>query len=73
MYVDLIKSVFWFIAHFSFLDFTGCAEESGVGNGLGFNINYPLPRGTVDANYCSTLSLAVAKIVHFDPSYVIVR
>jgi len=52
--------------------FTGCAEEIGEGEGLGFNINYPLPRGTGDGDYCSTLSLAVAKIVDFDPSYVIV-
>ena len=31
--------------------FWGHAEERGVGEGLGYNLNLPLPRGTGDADY----------------------
>jgi len=53
--------------------YTGSVEETGEGDGKGFNINFPLPKGTTgDNEYCIALALAVEHVLKFDPKYLIV-
>jgi acetoin utilization deacetylase AcuC-like enzyme len=54
-------------------DFTGAQTEKGMGDGVNFNINYPLPRGIQDSNYCAALSKAIENIREFDPAYLLLR
>ncbi|KAH8991936.1 Arginase/deacetylase [Lactarius akahatsu] len=51
--------------------FTGSTTEKGIDDGVGANINYPLPRGTQDSEYCAVLSNAVEDIKKFDPGYLL--
>ncbi|KAH9082249.1 Arginase/deacetylase [Lactarius deliciosus] len=51
--------------------FTGSTTEKGIDDGVGANINYPLPRGTQDSEYCAALSNAVEDIKKFDPEYLL--
>ncbi|KAH9176854.1 Arginase/deacetylase [Lactarius sanguifluus] len=51
--------------------FTGSTTEKGIDDGVGANINYPLPRGTQDSEYCAALSNAVEDIKKFDPGYLL--
>ncbi|KAH9056931.1 Arginase/deacetylase [Lactarius vividus] len=53
--------------------FTGSTTEKGINDGVGTNINYPLPRGTQDSDYCAALSNAVEEIKKFDPGYLLLR
>lgn len=57
---------------YSYPFYAGFEDERGVGEGLGFNRNYPLPAGTDDAVYLKTLSKALAKISEFKPDYLVV-
>jgi acetoin utilization deacetylase AcuC-like enzyme len=50
----------------------GGADEIGEGDGAGANRNWPLPRGTGDADYSAALREALATTVTFDPHYLIV-
>lgn len=52
--------------------FLGGADECGTGDGRGFNINYPLPAGTTDAEYLAVLDEACAQIARFAPHYLVV-
>ncbi len=52
--------------------FLGGADEHGAGAGLGYNINYPLPKGCADGLFLSTLNLACAEIAHYAPSYLLI-
>jgi len=52
--------------------FSGNADETGSGKGLGFTINYPLPVGTNDTTYHPTLRKAVAAIRRYAPQYLVV-
>jgi len=52
--------------------FWGHADERGVGPGLGYNLNLPLPRGTDDAGYFTALSVALARIEAFAPQAIVV-
>ena len=47
-------------------------EECGDGEGLGFNCNLPLNRGTADDDYANTLSAAIERIRTFDPGALVV-
>lgn len=58
--------------HFCTPFFTGHAHERGDGQGFGYNINYPLPRGTNTAQYLKTLQKACAQIKHFAPGALVV-
>ncbi|MCS7011481.1 MAG: histone deacetylase family protein, partial [Anaerolineales bacterium] len=51
--------------------FSGYAEETGAGAGLGFNWNIPLPPGTDDARYRDALSQALTKIRQFAPQFLV--
>ena len=52
--------------------FWGHAEERGEAEGLGYNLNLPLPRGTDDAGYLDTLDTALARIRAFGADVVVV-
>jgi acetoin utilization deacetylase AcuC-like enzyme len=50
----------------------GHADETGSGQGDGFNINLPMPRGTVWSDYKTTLQHALERVEAFDPELLIV-
>jgi acetoin utilization deacetylase AcuC-like enzyme len=52
--------------------FAGYAQERGQGKGLGFHRNFPLPAGTEDTAYLSTLDEAIKVINRFSPKYLVV-
>lgn len=52
--------------------FWGAAQERGVGEGMGFNLNLPLPRGTDDTGYLAALDVALARIRAFGADVVVV-
>ena len=55
-------------------DFTGTVQETGVGAGLDYNVNIPLPRGsTDDERYLSALDDAMKHVTTFKPRYLVVR
>jgi len=47
--------------------FSGYADETGTGQGLGYNLNIPLPAGTNDVNYGLALDTALHTIHEFGP------
>ncbi len=51
---------------------SGFANEKGKGEGRGFTKNYPLPLGTTDKQYLTTLKKALKDIKAFAPTYLIV-
>jgi acetoin utilization deacetylase AcuC-like enzyme len=57
---------------FEYPHFCGFADESGAGPGAGFHLNYPLPAGTDDAAYLSTLEAALGQINGFRPKFLVV-
>lgn len=52
--------------------FWGYASETGEGEGKGFNLNFPLPRGTADEIYLQTLDQAIAAIDQYQPQALVV-
>jgi len=52
--------------------FWGAADEQGKRDGLGFNLNLPLTRGTADDEYLLALDEALAKIDAFDPGAIVI-
>lgn len=52
--------------------FWGYADETGIGGGDGFNINFPLPRGTDDKEYLQTLTAALEKVTTFSPQAIVI-
>lgn len=52
--------------------FWGHAQERGQGDGLGANLNLPLPRGTDDEGYMQTLDKALERITDFGADAIIV-
>lgn len=52
--------------------FWGHAEERGAGDGLGYNLNLPLPRGTDDAGYLEALDTALARTRAFGADVIVV-
>lgn len=50
----------------------GHADETGSGQGGGFNLNLPMARGTVWADYKTTLQQALERVQGFDPELLIV-
>jgi len=53
------------------IDFTGAVTEKGTGEGMNTNLNYPLPQGTQDSDYCTALLKAAEDIRRFDPGYLL--
>ena len=52
--------------------FWGHADERGTGPGLGYNVNYPIPRGTADADYMPVLDEALQRVEAFAPEAIVV-
>lgn len=52
--------------------FLGYADETGVGKGEGYNINYPLPHGADYAMWVRALNDSLQKIQKYDPEFLIV-
>lgn len=52
--------------------FWGYAQERGSGDGLGCNLNLPLPRGTDDDRYLATLATALDRIAGFGADALVV-
>lgn len=57
---------------FAYPYFTGFAEEKGEGQGLGFNVNYPLKESINGVEYRAVLGRALARIQHFKPDFLVV-
>ena len=57
---------------FAYPYFTGFAEETGEGEGEGFNLNYPLKENISGAEYIKVLSKALKKIKEYKPDYLII-
>ncbi|MCF3972595.1 histone deacetylase family protein [Paracoccus salsus] len=52
--------------------FWGQAHERGAGEGLGYNLNLPLARGTEDDAYLATLDVALQRIRAFGADVIVV-
>ncbi len=57
---------------FSYPYFSGYAQEKGVGSGVGFNINYPLPQELDGRAYRIVLEKAVQRIRKFKPGFLVI-
>ncbi|MCY1176091.1 Acetylpolyamine amidohydrolase 1 [compost metagenome] len=52
--------------------FLGYADEQGEGEGLGYNVNYPLPAGSDWATWSNALDQACERIAAYAPDVVVV-
>jgi acetoin utilization deacetylase AcuC-like enzyme len=52
--------------------FSGFADETGEGRGLGFNRNFPLPQGADGQAYLAAFARAVDRIERFGPTMLVV-
>jgi acetoin utilization deacetylase AcuC-like enzyme len=57
---------------FEYPHFIGFADERGRGRGFGFHHNFPLPKGTGDAEYLSTLDTALERIREYKPVSLVI-
>jgi acetoin utilization deacetylase AcuC-like enzyme len=57
---------------FAYPYFTGFEDEKGIGDGAGFNVNYPLPETCTTRIYQDTLIKALKKIKTFNPRFLLV-
>jgi acetoin utilization deacetylase AcuC-like enzyme len=55
-----------------FPHFLGYADETGAGAGEGFNVNYPLPRGTTFVEWRAVLDAALTRIRSYGPDVLVV-
>ncbi len=56
----------------AFPHFLGYADETGAGQGEGYNVNYPLPPGTKFDEWQGALTDACKKIEHYAPDALVV-
>lgn len=70
------KDVFTVSIHghpsFAYPYFSGFKDESGAGEGLGYNLNFPLPENLDGAGYRVTLAKALTAIQKYKPEYLVV-
>jgi len=52
--------------------FSGFADERGEGNGIGYNVNYPMPEKMDGIKYIRVLDRALTRIRQFAPRFLIV-
>jgi acetoin utilization deacetylase AcuC-like enzyme len=52
--------------------FSGSTTETGVGDGIGFTLNVPLPAGCSDAAYTSALQHAMLRVAQYAPHFAVV-
>ena len=58
--------------HFAYPHFSGFADETGEGDGKGYNLNLPLPENTSVERYQRTLAKALKKIMDYKPTFLVV-
>jgi len=58
--------------NFEYPYYSGYADETGTGPGLGFHRNFPLPAGTEDAAYLGVLDKALGLIQNFGAQYLVI-
>lgn len=56
----------------AFPHFLGGADETGTGDGEGFNVNYPLDRGTTYGEWLRSLDAAMTRIADFGAEAVVI-
>jgi acetoin utilization deacetylase AcuC-like enzyme len=52
--------------------FSGHADETGAGPGVGFNVNFPLPPGTGPGRWLEALAAALSRIRAYRPDAIVV-
>ncbi len=52
--------------------FSGFKDDRGVGEGAGFNVNYPLPEKITTERYRQALQSALGRIRRFNPTFLVV-
>ena len=57
---------------FAYPYFTGFSDETGEGEGVGMNINFPLKESIGGTEYLEALKKAIRKILAFNPVYLII-
>ena len=57
---------------FAYPYFSGFEDETGEGEGAGYNINLPLAEHVTGEQYLETLGRALKKIRHYGPDYLVV-
>ncbi|MBN1390272.1 MAG: histone deacetylase family protein [Candidatus Thermoplasmatota archaeon] len=57
---------------FAYPYFTGFKEETGVGKGIGMNINHPLPEHLEPSRYIEALSSSLRSIKRFSPDHLVI-
>jgi acetoin utilization deacetylase AcuC-like enzyme len=57
---------------FAYPHFAGFADETGEEEGVGYNLNYPLPENTTIDRYQKTLAKALKKIVDYNPAFLVI-
>ena len=57
--------------NFAYPYFSGFKDETGEGDGKGFNLNFPLPEDTDEARYLRALDEALQRIARFRPAYLV--
>ena len=56
----------------AFPHFLGYTDETGAGKGDGYNVNYPMPPGTIYADWLKALKDALKKIASYSPDALII-
>ena len=57
---------------FAYPYFSGFPDETGRGEGVGYNLNYPLPEDLTPQRYKLALERALKRIVRFKPVFLVV-
>lgn len=57
---------------FAYPYFTGFSDETGEGEGKGFNMNFPLAEHMDETGYAEVLGRAIGKIQRFSPRFLLV-
>lgn len=57
---------------FEYPYYSGYAQETGEGQGIGFHYNFPLPAGADDTTYLQTLDRALAIADEFRPAHLVI-
>jgi acetoin utilization deacetylase AcuC-like enzyme/GNAT superfamily N-acetyltransferase len=57
--------------HFAYPHFAGFADETGAGDGEGYNLNLPLPETCTVERYHKTLAKALRRVREFRPHYLV--
>ena len=52
--------------------FSGFADETGEGRGVGFNRNFPLDENAGEADYLATLDKAAQAVARFGPAFLVI-